>query len=111
MNALYRSRDDGFTRFGATAGGEAEGNAFQIVFGAVGGIAVLFDGQEKLGHRAVEAVGEPGAFEFWFRPAFIGVEGDGLLGEAWALADEGAFAAGDVGLVVAAEFYIRIKDD
>ena len=57
------SRFDGFAPFGAGDCGETECEAGEIVAGAVRRLAVFGDCGEELGHRAVEAVGEPRAFE------------------------------------------------
>ena len=67
----YGSRHDGFAAFGAGDGGEAEGQAGQVVAGAVSWLAVFFDRAEQLAHRAVEAVGEPAAFELGRTASFL----------------------------------------
>ena len=103
--------DLGLIRLGGLDGGEAEGEAVEIVLGAVGGLAVFFDGAEQLGHGAVETVGEPVAFEFWAGVAARGEDGDFLFGEAGAGAENSSAGAGDVGGVLLAEFYVGVEDE
>src|SRR5436190_24251207 len=93
---------------GAGARREAEGEALEVLTRAVGWLAPLLDGQEQLGHRAVEAVVEPGALELWPRDAAARVERDGLFGQARALAGDRALGAGDVGAIGLAEADVRV---
>src|SRR4051794_39257623 len=94
-DAPYRARDDRLAAVGARAGGEAEGEALKIVSGAVAGLAALLDREQELGHRAVEAAGEPGAGQARAGDAAGGAEGDGLLVETRAVTRERALGADD----------------
>jgi hypothetical protein len=75
----------GFARFhwlarlGAGNRRETKRQAVEIAAGEMSGSALIFDRAEKFGHRALETVREPSAFERWCGPACCRVHFDRLL--------------------------------
>jgi len=110
-HSFHLAGNDGFAGVGAGAGGETEGEGAEVIAGAVGWLAALFDGEEEFGHRAVEAGGEPVASEPGRGDSFGGVEGDSLLCDGGAARNKGADGAGEVGVSINAKSHIGIEDE
>lgn len=97
--------------FGGLDGGEAEGEAFEVIFGGVGGFSFFLDGAEEFAHGAVESVGEPFALEFWGGDAVLGIEFDLHRGAGGGVGGSGSESSGDIDAVLAAEAGVGVEGE
>src|SRR6185369_11739514 len=90
--------------------GKGERQAEEIVTRIVGRIAVLLDGAQEIGHRAVKAVVEPGTLQHRTRNAGLGEKRYRLVLQIRSGARQATRGSRDIGRVEGAKPGMRIED-